>query len=403
MTPVNLQLMTLKLRGQAGSDHRQVIRRLVPGEGQAEANVTELEGQRKAMRIGIPREIKPIEGRVALTPDACRVLSNAGHQVIVEHNAGALSGYPDDQYIAAGAGIGIDAAETYGEDGLIVKVKEPVTGDLRHLYSGHLLFCYLHLAPNPQLLHALQKIGLTAVAFETVETDSGGLPLLAPMSAIAGRLAVQVSTCLLHQEQGGKGLLLGGIEGADPGRVVIIGAGNAGTHAAMLAAASGAEVVVFDVRSERLSAVRSLGNNVTALLPDHDALAREVAGADVLIGAALVTGEKSPHIVSRKMIRQMQAGSIVVDISVDQGGCIETTRPTTYENPTYVEEGVLHFCVTNMPGAVPRTATQALSSTLLPYVLAICEPDWKSRPELQKGINVAAGAIIHPALIELLE
>ena len=352
------------------------------------------------MRIGIPREIKPVEGRVALTPQACRELSSAGHSVFVEHNAGALSGYSDDQYIAAGASIGVDAAATYGEDGLIVKVKEPLAGDLQHLCRNHLLFCYLHLAPNPQLIVALQKIGLTAVAFETVETESGELPLLAPMSDIAGRLAVQVSTCLLHQQQGGKGLLLGGITGADPGRVVIIGAGNAGSHAVMLAAACGAEVVVFDVRSERLSAMRSLGDNVTALLPDPVNLAREVAGADVLIGAALKTGGKSPHIVSREMIRQMTAGSVVVDISVDQGGCIETTRPTTYENPTYVDEGVLHFCVTNMPGAVPRTATQVLSTSLLPYVLAICEPDWKSRPELQKGINIEAGAIIHPALIE---
>ena len=355
------------------------------------------------MRIGVPREIKPMEGRVALNPDACRELSQAGHSVIVEHNAGVLSGYPDDQYIAAGASIGLDAAASYGESGLIVKVKEPVAGDLQYLHSNHLLFCYLHLAPNPQLTQALQKIGLTAVAFETVETDSGELPLLAPMSDIAGRLATQVATCLLHQPQGGKGLLLGGIAGTEPGRVVIIGAGNAGSHAATLAAASGADVVVFDLNDERLSAMRSLGVNVTALHPDADVLAREIAKADVLIGAALKPGSKSPHIVSREMIRQMQAGSVVVDISVDQGGCIETTRPTTYEDPTYIEEGVLHFCVTNMPGAVPRSATQALSAVLLPYVQAICNPDWKSSPELQKGINIEAGDIIHPALIESLD
>ena len=355
------------------------------------------------MRIGIPREIKPMEGRVALDPDACRELSKAGHSVIVEQGAGVLSGYPDEQYIAVGASIGVDAAATYGESGLIVKVKEPVAGDLQYLHRDHLLFCYLHLAPNPELIHELQRIGLTAVAFETVETDSGELPLLAPMSAIAGRLATQVATCLLHQPQGGKGLLLGGIAGTEPGRVVIIGAGSAGSHAATLAAASGADVVVFDLSSERLSAMRLLGSNVTALQPDADNLAREVARADVLIGAALKPGGKSPHIVSRELIRQMQAGSVVVDISVDQGGCIETTRPTSYEDPTYIEEGVLHFCVTNMPGAVPRSATQALSAILLPYVRAICEPDWKSTPELQKGINIEAGDIIHPALIELLD
>ena len=371
--------------------------------GQAKANGTELERQGKAMRIGIPREIKPMEGRVALKPDACRVLSESGHSLTVEQNAGALSGYSDNQYIAAGASIGIDAATTYSESELIVKVKEPATGDLRYLEKNHLLFCYLHLAPNPELIDKLQTIGLTAVGFETVETDSGELPLLAPMSDIAGRLATQVATCLLHQPRGGKGLLLGGIPGADPGRVVIIGAGNAGGNAAALAAAIGAEVVVFDLRGDRLSAMRSLGNNVTALQPDPAVLEREVAAADVLIGAALRPGGKSPHIVTRGMVRQMQAGSIVVDISVDQGGCIETTRPTTWEDPTYIEEGVVHFSVTNMPGAVPRSATQALSTILLPYVQAICEPDWKSRPELLKGINIEAGDVIHPALKESLD
>jgi alanine dehydrogenase len=355
------------------------------------------------MRIGIPREIKPLEGRIALSPDACQLLSEDGHHCIVEHDAGILSGYSDDQYIAAGASIGADAQATYGESGLIVKVKEPVAGDLQHLNRNHLLFCYLHLAPNPALTQELQEKGLTAVGFETVETGAGELPLLAPMSDIAGRLATQVATTLLHQSQGGKGLLLGGIPGADPGRVVIIGAGNAGGNAAALAAAIGAEVVVFDVRSERLSAMSALGDNVSALHPAPDILAKEIASADVLIGAALRTGEKAPHIVTRSMIRQMQAGSVVVDISVDQGGCIETTRPTSWENPTYIDEGVVHFCVTNMPGAVPRSATQALSTILLPFVEAMCEPDWKSRPELLKGINIEAGDIIHPALKESLD
>jgi len=355
------------------------------------------------MRIGIPREIKPLEGRIALSPDACQLLCESGHQLVVEHDAGVLSGYADDQYIAAGATIGADAQATYGESGLIVKVKEPVAGDLQHLNRNHLLFCYLHLAPNPVLTRELQEKGLTAVGFETVETGAGELPLLAPMSDIAGRLATQVATTLLHQPEGGKGLLLGGIPGADPGRVVIIGAGNAGGNAAALAAAIGAEVVVFDVRSERLTAMSALGDNVTALHPDPDIMAKEIASADVLVGAALRAGEKAPHIVTRSMVRQMQAGSVVVDISVDQGGCIETTRPTTWENPTYVDEGVIHFCVTNMPGAVPRSATQALSTILLPFVEAICEPDWRSRPELLKGINIEAGDIIHPALKESLE
>ena len=396
MTPINSQVMQ---PGQAGRFHRRMIRH----PGQAKTNGTEHERQGKAMRIGIPREIKPLEGRIALSPDACRVLSEAGHHLVVEQDAGVLSGYPDEDYIAAGASIGSDAQATYGESGLIVKVKEPVAGDLRHLNRNHLLFCYLHLAPNPALIQELQKIGLTAVGFETVETGIGELPLLAPMSDIAGRLATQVAISLLHQPNGGKGLLLGGIPGADPGRVVIVGAGNAGGNAAALAAAIGAEVVVFDVRSERLAAISGLGDNVTALHPDAEVMAQEIAEADVLIGAALRTGEKSPHIVTRTMIRRMQAGSVVVDISVDQGGCIETTRPTTWENPTYVDEGVVHFCVTNMPGAVPRSATQALSAILLPFVEAICEPGWRSRPELLKGINIEAGDIIHPALKESLE
>ena len=354
------------------------------------------------MHIGIPREIKPLEGRVALSPEACGDLVHAGHSVTVEHNAGSLSGYLDKQYEALGATIAADANTTYGQAELIVKVKEPVSDDLALLRKDHLLFCFLHLAANPALAHRLQDIGLTAVGFETVEADNGALPLLAPMSDIAGRLATQIGTSLLHQPQGGKGLLLGGLPGAERGRVVIIGAGNAGGNAAAMAAAIGAEVVVFDLRRERLAAMRTLGNNVTGLYPHKDAIKRAVATADLLIGAALKTARRAPHIVSRDMVRQMQPGSVIVDISVDQGGCIETTQPTNYKNPTYVEEGVVHFAVTNMPGAVPRSASQALSAALLPYVLLLTRPDWKCSPSLDRGINVAAGELIHPALKESL-
>ena len=354
------------------------------------------------MQIGIPREIKPLEGRVALSPEACGSLVQAGHSVTVEHNAGIHSGYPDDHYVAAGAEIAQDAAATYGAAQLIVKVKEPVAGDLALLQPNHLLFCFLHLAANPELAGQLQQIGLTAVGFETVETDHGTLPLLAPMSDIAGRLSVQVGTSLLHQPQGGKGLLLGGLPGANRGRVVILGAGNAGGNAAAMAAALGAEVVVFDLHRERLAAMHRLGGNVTCLYPYHEALQREVAAADLLIGATLRTGDRATQIVTRDMVRRMQAGSVIVDISVDQGGCIETTRPTSYDRPTYVDEEVLHFAVTNMPGAVPRSATQALSAALSPYVLAISRPDWKSAAELGRGLNVEAGKIVHPILQESL-
>jgi alanine dehydrogenase len=355
------------------------------------------------LNIGIPREIKPLEGRVALSAEACAVLVEAGHSVTVEQGAGLLSGYSDEQYRAAGAVIAEDAASTYGACELVVKVKEPVAADLALLRGEQRLFCFLHLAPNPELTRQLQDIGLTAIGFETVESDSGELPLLAPMSDIAGRLATQIGSNLLHMPHGGKGLLLGGLPGVPRGHVTIIGAGTAGGNAAAMAAAIGAQVTAFDTRRERLIAMRQLGNNVTALYPYPDRLREAVAGADLLIGAALVTGKRTPHIVSRDMVATMQAGSVVIDISVDQGGCIETTRPTSYADPTYIEEDVVHFCVTNMPGAVPRSATQALSSTLLPFVLQLAAPDWQQHAPLQRGINVQDGKVVHPALQAALD
>jgi alanine dehydrogenase len=354
------------------------------------------------MQIGIPREIKPLEGRVALNPEACGDLVQAGHSVFVEHNAGKLSGYSNERYKAAGVTVTANPGETYGQSQLVVKVKEPVAGDLAYLQRNHLLFCYLHLAANPGLAHKLQDIGLTGIAFETVETDDYTLPLLAPMSDIAGRLATQIGSNLLHQPAGGKGLLLGGLPGAERGRVVVIGAGNAGGNAAAMAAAMGAEVTVFDLNRERLAEMRRLGNNVTGLYPYQDAVRQAVAGADLLIGAVLKTGDRSPHVVTRSMVATMAAGSVIVDISVDQGGCIETTRPTTYEDPTYLEEGVVHFTVTNIPGAVPRSASQALSAVLLPYVHQLAETDWKANPALGRGVNIEAGQLVHPALKESL-
>ena len=335
-----------------------------------------------------------------MVPDACRQLLNSGHSVILERGAGALSGYDDECYETLGVELVDGSAELYGTAQLVLKVKEPQASELMLLRRDHLLFSFLHLAAEPELTRRLQEIGLTAVAFETVEEDSGRLPLLAPMSDIAGRIATQVGTYLLHQSHGGKGLLLGGLPAVERGRVVILGAGMAGGNAALLAAAAGAEVVVFDIDRERLAAMRALGNNVTGLHPYEDAIARQVSRADIVIGAVLRPGSRAPHVVSREMIRQMQPGGVVIDISVDQGGCIETTRPTTYENPTYREEGVVHFAVTNMPGAVPRSASQALSAALLPYVLKLAQPDWRACKSLTRGINVEAGAIIHPALQE---
>ncbi len=352
------------------------------------------------MQIGIPREIKPLEGRIALLPDACRQLVDAGHTVRVERGAGVLSGYDDALYEAAGARIAADHAELFSTSELVVKVKEPQQEELDLLQPEHCLFSFLHLAAEPELTARLQAIGLTAVGFETVEEDDGKLPILAPMSDIAGRIATQVATTLLHSPQGGKGQLLGGIPAAGRGRVVIIGAGSAGSNAALLAAAIGAEVTVFDLDRERLAAMRALGNNVTALYPYRASLEQAVASADIVIGAILNTGHQAAHVVTRDMVRQMEPGSVVVDISVDQGGCIETTRPTTWDQPTYVEEGVVHFTVTNMPGAVQRSASQALSAVLTPYVLRLAGPDWKEVRSLSRGINVEAGSIRHPALKE---
>jgi alanine dehydrogenase len=262
-----------------------------------------------------------------------------------------------------------------------------------------LLFCYLHLAALPELTRSLCSIGLTAVAFETVEDRMGRLPLLAPMSDIAGRLSMQYATTLLHQPQGGKGILLGGVPAAKRGRVVVLGAGVAGGNSALVAAGLGAEVIVFDKDRDKLVAARAMGANVTGLYPHVADVAEAVREADVVIGAVLVTGARAPHVVSADMVRAMEKGSVIVDISVDQGGCIETTKATTWEAPTYQWEGVTHFCVTNMPGSVPRTSSQALSAAIAPFAVRLADGDWRDDSGLVRGINVEAGKVTHPALM----
>jgi alanine dehydrogenase len=352
------------------------------------------------MRVGVPRELKPLEGRVGLIPAACAELVRDGHEVFVERSAGVKSGYQDAQYEAVGVTMLDTAAEVYGRAELVVKVKEPIDPDLDHLRREHLLFCYLHLAALPKLTARLCDIGLTAVAFETVEDEHGRLPLLAPMSDIAGRLSIQVGTHLLHQPQGGKGILLGGIPAAKRGKVVILGGGVAGGNAAIVAAGLGAEVTVFDMDRDKLYAARQLGPNVTGVYPHSEDIGEAVRAADLVVGAVLVTGERAPHVVTAEMVRAMQPGSVVVDISVDQGGCVETTRPTTYDDPTYRWEDVIHFTVTNMPGAVPRTASQALSAAIAPYASRLARGNWREDPRLVKGINVADGKVVHPALFK---
>jgi alanine dehydrogenase len=348
------------------------------------------------MKIGIPKEIKPLEGRVGLVPEACGELIKAGHRVMLEQGAGRASGYQDRIYREAGVEIVSDAQSLYEQAELVIKVKEPYGNEPELLREGQLLFCFLHLAADEGLTRRLLKSGVTGIAFETV-ADRGGLPILAPMSDIAGRIAVQNGTTLLHHQHGGRGILLGGLPAAERGHVVILGAGQAGGNAAQLAAASGARVTVFDRLREKMGTMRELGDNVTALYPYHDAISEAVADADLLIGAVLIPGARAPHVISRQQISSMKAGSVVVDISVDQGGCIETTRPTTYEAPTYQVDGVTHFCVTNMPGAVPRSASQALSAAMMPYLKRLLE-GWRDDPCLKAAVNLSEGELIYPAL-----
>jgi alanine dehydrogenase len=351
------------------------------------------------MRIGIPKEIKPLEGRVGLVPEACGEFVKAGHQVLLETGAGQASGYPDEDYRRLGVELVPDAASLYEQAELIVKVKEPYGAEPEMLRGDQLLFCFLHLAANPELTQRLLASGVTGVAFETL-ADRGGLPILAPMSDIAGRLSVQIGAKLLQRPEGGKGLLLGGLPAAERGRVVIIGAGQAGGNAALMATALGAEVTVFARKRERMAQMRELGNNVTALYPYQESLAEAVARADLLVGAVLIPGAKAPKLISREQVANMGQGSVIVDISVDQGGCIETTRPTDYASPTFVEEGVIHFGVTNMPGAVPRSASQALSAAMIPYLRELASPGWRENPRLAEAVNLSHGELIYPALRE---
>ena len=351
------------------------------------------------MRIGIPSETKTLEGRVALVPAACADLVLRGHEVFIQSGAGLKSRFSDEEFVRNGVKVVADAEKLYEVAEMIVKVKEPIAGDLALLRKDHLLFCYLHLAAEPALTRSLLDIGLTGIAFESVQDMDGSLPLLAPMSIIAGRIAVQVGTHLLHQPAGGKGKLLGGLPSTDRGKVVVLGAGQAGGNSAALAAAGGANVVVFDKRPDRLAQMMALGANVTALYPYEEYVARELRNADLVIGAVLVPSARAPRVVTAAMVKDMEPGSVLADISIDQGGCFETSKPTTWKEPTYVVDGVTHFAVTNMPGAVPQTSSQAISAAILPYVQRLASgPAWRDYAPLKGGINVDAGKIVHPAL-----
>ncbi|MHB8727643.1 MAG: alanine dehydrogenase [Sulfuricaulis sp.] len=353
------------------------------------------------MRIGIPKEVKVREGRVALIPPAVNELIRQGHEAYVQSGAGVASGYSDEDYLRVGAQIMPDAVSLYERAQMLLKVKEPVAEEYKLLRPDHILFSYLHLAANPALARVLKDKGLTAVAFETVESG-GKLPLLVPMSDIAGRLSIHIGTTLLHGYEGGRGILLGGMPSAERGHVVILGAGAAGGNAAVVAAALGARVTVFSPKRAELERMHALGPNVTALPSYASLIAETVYRADLLIGAVLIPGAKAPKLVTAEMVRKMKPGSVIIDISVDQGGCIETIHPTDYEHPTYTVDGVIHFGVTNMPGAVPRTASQALSTVLAPYVSRLATEGGVNDPAIAAGVNVAHGRFVHPAVAAAL-
>ncbi|WP_270938549.1 alanine dehydrogenase [Falsiroseomonas oryzae] len=359
------------------------------------------------MRIGVPKEIKVHEYRVGLTPGSVRELTAHGHSVLVETGAGAAIGFPDTSYAAAGARIAATAAEVFAEAELIVKVKEPQPREWGQLRPGQILFTYLHLAPDPAQAKGLMESGASAVAYETVTEAEGGLPLLRPMSEVAGRMAPQVGARCLEKEAGGAGILLGGVPGVPGARVAIIGGGVVGANAARIAHGMRAQVTVLDRSSRALHALDVEFNGaVDTRFATREAIETTVAESDLVIGAVLVPGAAAPKLVTRAMVAEMRPGSVVVDVAIDQGGCFETSRPTTHAEPTYVEEGVVHYCVTNMPGAVARTSAVALNNATLPFTLQIAEKGLAracaENPHLARGLNVHAGRVTHPAVAEAL-
>ncbi len=348
------------------------------------------------MNIGIPKEIKAQENRVALIPGSVRELTKRGHRVFVQTGAGLGSNYTDDHFRAAGAEIVADAPAVFEAAEMIVKVKEPQASELALLRPKHLLFTYLHLAASRELTTGLLATGCTGIAYETVEVNRR-LPLLEPMSEIAGRMSAIVGAYYLSGHRGGRGILLGGVPGVAPGRVVVIGGGTAGVNAARVAQGIGADVTILEVDTERMRFLDITVDGVHTVFSNEANLADLLPRVDLVIGAVLVPGARAPRLITREMLRMMPPGSVFVDIAVDQGGCAETTRPTTHDNPTYVEEGVLHYCVANMPGAYARTASQALNNATQPWVILLAEfglaGACQRRPDLLKGINCQNGRL----------
>ncbi len=359
------------------------------------------------MKIGCPTEIKPQEFRVGMTPNAAQEAVARGHDVIIQAGAGAGAGFTDDDYVAAGAAIIDTAEEIFATADMIVKVKEPQAVERKMLREGQLLFTYLHLAPDPDQTHDLLESGCTAIAYETVTDDRGGLPLLAPMSEVAGRLAPQVGAWTLQKANGGRGVLMGGVPGVAPAKVVVIGGGVVGTHAAKIASGMGADVTILDRSLPRLKYLDDVfGRQFKNQYSTAGATAELVQQADMVIGAVLIPGAAAPKLVSRAQLGEMKPGAVLVDVAIDQGGCFETSKATTHADPIYEVDGVMHYCVANMPGAVARTSTIALGNATMPFMLSLANKGWKQAcaddAHLLNGLNVHAGKVTYYAVGEAL-
>jgi alanine dehydrogenase len=359
------------------------------------------------MIVGVPKEIKNNEYRVGLTPPSVRELTSRGHQVLVQRNAGLEIGLPDEQYVAAGASIVEMAKDIFARAEMIVKVKEPQPGECAMLGEGQILYTYLHLAPDPEQTAALVRSGAVCIAYETITGPGGGLPLLAPMSEVAGRMAIQAGAAHLEKSKGGMGLLLGGVPGVAAGHIVIIGAGVVGTNALQMAVGTGARVTVLDKSMERLRHLDLIfGNRISTQYSNAHAIEEAVLSADLVIGGVLVPGAAAPKLVTRDMISRMKPGAVVVDVAIDQGGCFETSHATTHADPTFVLDGVVHYCVANMPGAVARTSTFALNNATIGHAVALAGKGWKQAMRddvhLRNGLNVCQGRVTYQAVAQAL-
>lgn len=359
------------------------------------------------MIIGIPKEIKEDEYRVGIVPAGVRELVSNGHRVFIEKGAGVGSGIDDEEYKREGAIIFDMPEEIYSQADMIIKVKEPLPSEYPLLKKGQILYAFLHLAPAKKLASALLKQEVIAIAYETVELDNASLPLLIPMSEVAGRMAIHEGAKYLEREKGGRGILLGGVPGVKPGKVVILGGGVVGSNAARMAAGTGANVTLLDVNLEKLRYLDDIfGGRVTTLSSNHHNIIESIKGADLVIGGVLITGAKAPKLITRQMLTCMQKGSVIVDVCIDQGGAIETSRPTTHSNPTFIEEGVIHYCVSNMPGALARTSTFALTNATMPYALELANNGFKKAVQknapLRKGVNIIRGEVSHPSVAKAL-